>query len=211
MSDDIKLKNHEQLFQRFLNLQEQRENAVPTVKLQSPQQPQEPQEPQEPQTTESVSDSDILTSVPKKFKSQAEGLLQWMKRSPNIVQWDNKGEVSLEGKPIQGSSITDLVNDVLRTRKGFSPTGKDDFTKVLAKLNTPEDFIRNEERRRVLSSYKRGTRLLPSTPIDVNPTSMFPTPPTRPRKRPIFPALQRGELKVPPQGKKTLNWVSPYK
>ena len=205
LSNDVKLKNHEQLFQRFLNLQEQRESFVPTVKLQSTSTQETPTQPQE--TTPSVSDSEILGTVPKKFKSQAEGLLQWMKRSPETIRWDGKGVVSLEGKPIHGSSITDLVNDVLRTRKGFSPTGRDDFTKVLAKLNTPEDFVRNEERRKVLSTYKSKTRLLPSTPKDA--TSLFPTPPTRPRKRLVSPGLQARRLKV--QGKKTLDWVSPYK
>lgn len=210
--DDIKLKNHEQQFQRFLNLQEQRESYVPTVKIQSAALTQEaqppPQEPQEAQA-QSVSDSEILKTVPKRFKSQAEGLLQWMKRSPNTVQWDDRGVVSLKGKPIQGSSITDLMNDVLRARKGFSPTGRDDFTKMLATLNTPEDFIRNEDRRKLLSSQKGRARQLPTTPV-TDSAALFPTPPTRPRKRPVSPSLQRRGLKTPLRGKRGLvNWL-PY-
>lgn len=210
LSDEVKLKNHEQQFQRFLNLQEQRESYVPTVKLhassvtsstQEAQPPQQqPQEPQKPQGTRSVSDSEILKTVPKKFKSQAEGLLQWIQKTPEAIQWDDKGVVSLRGKRLQGSSITDLINDVLRTRRTFAPSGRDDFTRALAQLNTPEDFIRNEDRRRLMSLYKTHP---PSTPVT---ETMAPTPPTRPRKRQISPGLQKRRLNVPPQ--RELNWIS---
>ena len=217
LPDDIKLKNHEQQFQRFLNLQEQRESYIPTVKVQpttvttstqgtqQQQQPQEsqPQQPQQQMGVQSVSDSEIVKTVPKRFQSQAEGLLQWIKKSPEVVHWDDKGVVSVGGRPIRGSSITDLVNDVLRSRRTFTPTGRDDFTKALAKLNTPEDFIRNEDRRRLMSLYKTGDRRVPTTPLD---EPLVPTPPARPRKRPISPALQKRRLKVPSQ--RELDWIN---
>ena len=211
--DDIKLKTHEQQFHRFLNLQEQRKSYVPTVKIhsatetsstQGTQQQQQPQESQPQQDQpQPISDGEILGTVPKKFRSQAEGLLQWIKKSPEAIQWDSKGVVSLGGKPIRGSSITDLVNDVLRTRRTFSPTGRDDFTRALAHLNTPEDFIRNEDRRRLMSLYKTGNQRTPSTPMGDHLT---PTPPPRPRKRPISPSLQKRRLKVP--SKRGLDWIS---
>ncbi|KAK3735535.1 hypothetical protein QZH41_005012 [Actinostola sp. cb2023] len=103
------------------------------------------------------------------------------------------------GTPIQGSSISDLVNDVVRTRRGFSPTGRDDFTRVLAKLNTPEDFIRNEGRRKLMALHKIEDILPPSTP---SLPTLQPSPPSRPRKRLISPTLQRRGLKGPPPGKR---------
>ena len=215
VADDIKLKNHEQLFNRYMNLQEQRESYIPTMKLhmasitpqgsQQPQVSQQPQASQQTQETQPISNSEILTTVPKKFRSQAEGLLRWVKKTPEAVKWDDRGVVSLDGTPIQGSSISDLVNDVLRTRKGFSPAGRDDFTRVLAELNTPEDFIRNEGRRKLMALHKIKESLPPSTP---SLPTLQPSPPGRPRKRPISPALQRRGLKGSPPGKKGLDWIS---
>lgn len=208
---EIKIKNHDQLLHRYLNLQEQRETQVPTVKVYSTTTPQEPQPPtqeQQPQEsqTQPVSESEILRAVPKTFRGQAEGLLRWIKKTPEAVRWDEKGQVSIEGKSVKGSSISDLISDHVRSRKGFSPKGRDEFTHVLAKLNTPEDFVRNENRRRMLASFKAGGRLLPSTPRTESP-SIRPTPPSRPRKRPISPALQKRGLQVPARGKKTLEWM----
>lgn len=219
LPDDLKLKNHEQLFHRFLNLQQQQEGFVPTVRVLPTVQPQlsEPQGAQPPQPStpqmgqsQAISEAEILGTIPKRFQTQAKGLLQWMRRSPGSIQWDDRGVVSLDGKPIDGSSITDLVNDALRLRKNFSPIGRFDFAKVLAKMNTPEEFIGNSQRRELVSAYKTGQerRLLPPTP-DVEEPPLFPTPPTRPRKRQISPALQRRRLRVPsPAGRKELTWIS---
>lgn len=208
---EMKIKNHDQMFQRYLNLQEQRENHIPTVQIHSSvvSQPQEsqPQGQQQQSKPQAIQDSEILDTVPKRFKPQAQGLLRWMKKSPEAVQWDEKGEVSLEGKPIQGSSIADLINDSLRTRKGFSPAGRDDFTEVLAKLNTPEDFVRNDNRRRLMTLLKAGGKLPPATP-QVQRSTIQPSPPTAPKKHAMSPALQRTRAKLPSRGKKTLEWIN---
>ena len=121
-----------------------------------------------------------------------------------MITWDDKGAVSVEGKPLQGSSITDLVNDVVRNRKGFSPTGRNDFTQVLAKLNTPEDFIRNDDRRKLLSEFKKRPTQLPITPENASSFSLFPSPPTRPRK-PYPSTRQRGFPGIP---RRELDWIS---
>lgn len=219
LPDDLKLKNHDQHFQRFLNLQQQQESFVPTVRVLPTVQPQslELQEAQQPQPatpqvaqSQAISEAEILGTVPKKFQTQARGLLQWMRRSPGSIRWDDRGVVSLDGNTIDGSSITDLVNDALRSRKGFSPIGRFDFAKVLAKMNTPEEFIGNSQRRELMSAYKTGQerRLLPLTP-DLEEAPLFPTPPTKPRKRQISPALQRRRLRVQsPAGRKELTWIS---
>jgi len=46
-----------------------------------------------------------------------------MKKSPDVISWDKKGAVTVEGKSLEGSSISDLVSDQLRKRKGFQPQG----------------------------------------------------------------------------------------
>lgn len=218
--DEIRIKNHEQLFQRYLGLQEQRENHIPTVKLHSseatvpqgsqpPQESQLPQEPQDQPQTKPITDSEILETVPKKFKGQAEGLLRWIRKTPEAVQWDDKGVVSLEGQPLDGTSISDLINDSLRKRKGFQPQGRDAFTKVLATLNTPDDFIRNEDRRQLMGLFKTGGRLPPNTPEDRMGT-FLPTPPSTPRKEPISPLTRKRGLRPSSRGRKrAIDWL-PY-
>ena len=59
------------------------------------------------------------------------------------MSWDEDGTVKLYGKPIQGSNIIDLVNDVVRQRKGSEPTGWQLFAEGLRKLNIPQDVIGN--------------------------------------------------------------------
>ena len=51
-------------------------------------------------------------------------------------------ESKLYGKSIPGSNIIDLVNDVIRHRKGSEPTGWQAF----ADMNIPQDVIGNRER-----------------------------------------------------------------
>jgi len=202
---ETKLRNHDQVFQRYLNLQHQQENYIPTVRVQSTVEA-EPQESQPP-PPQPVSDSEILQTIPQKYKAQAEGLLRWMKKTPGAVEWDDKGVVTLDGKSIQGSSISDLINDTIRERKGFTPKGRNDFTQILAKLNTPEDFVRNNNRRKLMTLLKTGGRLPPTTP-DVSEILGLPTPPTAPKKGLLSPALQKKRAKVPLRGKRTLDWIN---
>ena len=61
------------------------------------------------------------------------------------MSWDEDGTVRLYGKPIQGSNIIDLVNDVVRQRKGSEPTGWQPFAEGLRELNIPQDVIGNRE------------------------------------------------------------------
>ena len=50
------------------------------------------------------------------------------------------------GQPIPGSNIIDLVNDVLRQRKGIEPTGLQPFAEGLRAMNIPQDFVGNKKR-----------------------------------------------------------------
>ena len=209
ISDEAKATLYDQTLQRYLDIQGQREKHVPIVKIQgmtptsindvsvSPTQlTNQPNQSQQPQRD--VSDSEILESIPKKFKQQAKGLLNWVKKSPDVISWDKKGTVIVDGKPLQGSSISDLVSDQLRKRKGFEPQGREQFTETLAKLNTPEDFIRNEDRRKLMALYKSGDQQPPVIPQELSET------PSKPRK-----ALKRGNAKQAKSNtRRGLEWVS---
>ena len=52
----------------------------------------------------------------------------------------------LDGSIIPNSNIVDLVNDVMQKRKGFNPEHSNRFAKALAKINVPDDYVRNPDR-----------------------------------------------------------------
>ncbi len=53
---------------------------------------------------------------------------------------------------LRGSNIVDLVGDVLRNRKtAKTPTHSEEFIKLLANLNVPEEFVKNRNR---ISSFR---------------------------------------------------------
>ena len=53
----------------------------------------------------------------------ARQLLDKIKEHRDVFNWNKKGELLYENKPITGSHVVDLVNDMLRHRKGFEPVG----------------------------------------------------------------------------------------
>ena len=61
----------------------------------------------------------------------------------------------LEGSIIPNSNIVNLVNDVMRKRKGFNPEHSSTFAKALAKINVQEDYVRNPDRTDLIRWYRR--------------------------------------------------------
>ena len=76
---------------------------------------------------------------------------------PNL-SWDEDGKVKMYGQPIPGSNIIDLVNDVLRQRKGIEPTGWQPFAKRLKAMNVPQDFVGKKTRRGWMHRSKKMDR-----------------------------------------------------
>ena len=87
----------------------------------------------------------VIDSVPSTMKRKAQLLVSLLKTNPN-VSWEDDGTVKLYGKSIPGSNIIDLVNDVIRHRKGSEPTGWQAFAEGLRDMNIPQDVIGNRER-----------------------------------------------------------------
>ena len=55
----------------------------------------------------------------------------------------DNGQLVLEGSIVPNSNIVDLVNDVMRKRKGFNPEHSNTFAKAFTKFSVPEDYVRN--------------------------------------------------------------------
>lgn len=95
---------------------------------------------------EENNDADILDSVPKSLQTKASLLIQKLKKDGSI-KWNDRGTVYVDGVEIEKSNITDLLNDVIRTRKGPGPNGWKIFATALGKINMPFELIGNADRR----------------------------------------------------------------
>ena len=95
---------------------------------------------------ESLPDADVLGPIPKTMRTRANSLLQRLKSRPDLVSWDERGQVTIGGEKIADSNISDLVSDAMRRRKNFNPAGSKRFFRVLSALNVPKDVARNEQR-----------------------------------------------------------------
>jgi hypothetical protein len=95
-----------------------------------------------------------------KQKQHIAGTLYDTLRHSNLISWDSKGRVSIKGAEIPGSSITDLISDVVRDRKSTNPEGWSPFSDILAELNVPQEYIANTRRREFIMQKQR----LQSTP-----------------------------------------------
>ena len=68
-----------------------------------------------------ATDKQIIDSVPKTMQNRAKLLVQKLNDHSDIISWNNNGQLVLEGSIVPNSNIVDLVNDVMRKRKGFNP------------------------------------------------------------------------------------------
>ena len=80
------------------------------------------------------------------MRDRAMAILNRLKSYPNVISWDKTSQVKLDGKNVQGSNISDLLSDAVRSRKNFNPVGSKEFFRVLSTVNMPKDLVRNEER-----------------------------------------------------------------
>ena len=80
-----------------------------------------------------ATDKQIINSVPKTEQNRAKILIQKLNYHSEIISWNDNGQLVSEGSIIPNSNIVDLVNDVMRKRKGFNPEHSNTFAKALAK------------------------------------------------------------------------------
>lgn len=93
---------------------------------------------------EVIIDNSIIESVPKKLRSNCARVLKRLRKAPTaLISWDDRGCVTIKGRKIPHSNITDLVNDIIRPRKQAKAIGRQQFAKVLQTLNIPREFIGN--------------------------------------------------------------------
>ena len=144
----------------------------------------------------SATDKQIIDSVPKTMQNRAKLLIQKLKDHSDVISWNDNGQLVLDGSTIPNSNIVNLVNDVMQKRKGFNPEHSSTFAKALAKINVPEDYVRNPNRidsihwyHRLQDSQAPGPSFVSESPMEV---------PRRTPKSPTTSSLVYGKwLKAP--------------
>ena len=99
MFDDEKQKLYYANLERYLNLKHQKNNDFPTININSATpDDNKPGEEKEGTARETLSDSVIVDSIPKTMRERATAILNRLKAYPNVISWDNTGQVKLDNK-----------------------------------------------------------------------------------------------------------------
>lgn len=202
LSEEEKARRYSQTLQNYLTYYKQRRDEPMKIKFEThPIQHQDKQEPElgnqsqpVPVPRQEVQDKierDIVSALPKTLKDRGKLLIEKIKENPEIMKWDSRGQLLFEDRPLPGSHIVDLIGDFMRERKGVDPIGWQVFARGLAKMNAPEDLVRNERRRGALREFKSRVG------DQDDPSVLFPTPP--PTDPPQVPTPRRNLYrKLPP-------------
>ena len=204
ITDDEKVTLYNQVLQRYLSYYDKKRNDPLKVSFSNNkdinEQTVESQDTDEHNSGEDESDvfeEQVIRSLPKTVRQRGKMLLEAIKRNPEVIKWTKSGQLVFEDSTIPASHIADLIGDSMRERKGVEPVGWQRFLRGLAKINVPEELIRNETRRKVLREFKtriaegKGTeRWLPSP----NPSATQTPGPIRTKK----PKARNFKTKTPP-------------
>ncbi len=86
-----------------------------------------------------MTDSDILSFLPKLYQSKAKVLLNRLKR---VMEWKSDGTIVIDGDEIEDSHIADLLKEILSP---FKPKhilpGQEQFQLAISKCSLPKSFL----------------------------------------------------------------------
>lgn len=91
-------------------------------------------------TMKRLNTENILISIPKNVKHKARAILDHIIEG-DVITWNEKGEISIEGNRIENSHITDLIKCSLYSYKNLDPKGYNQFHLALQKSNIPQSLI----------------------------------------------------------------------
>ncbi|KAJ8314766.1 hypothetical protein KUTeg_006916 [Tegillarca granosa] len=86
---------------------------------------------------------EILVAVPVNVRNKARALLIHLSKH---LKWNERGEISVDGRIIPGSNIVDLVKVSVKEYKDFKPVGLESFSKVIYDSNAPLSLIAPSKR-----------------------------------------------------------------
>ena len=161
--EDEKVKLYNNVLQKFMLTKTQalRERVVPVKWTETNIQQQQQQEQSPGWSGElsreevEITTHDIVRSLPQKFRNKGAALMDRINRS-SALGYNRRGELVYNGQTIPGTHISDLVNDAIRRRKHFNPTGWQMVAKALQELNFPKDLIGHKQRGEYMESLGKN-------------------------------------------------------
>jgi hypothetical protein len=88
-----------------------------------------------------------LQLFPQNYRTRAQNLLTHARNQAGI-DWNQKGEILVNGNLIPGSHVVDLIDNTIRYKKGIQrdTPGTREFVKALMDSNVPQALIGNKSR-----------------------------------------------------------------
>ena len=88
----------------------------------------------------------VVDSLPKTLQKKGGVLLDHIKDTTDMT-WNERGELIVKGQTLNGTNVSDLIHELLRSRKlGQKPEGWSIFANTLKESNIPTDLIGNKAR-----------------------------------------------------------------
>ena len=141
VTEEQKANEYDQVLRRYLVYQDKYDHRPPVkVQIENTDGQTKTEE-----THRTPFEKEVLETVPNKMKKKAELLLGKI-RASSAMDWNEKGELMYKGKAVEGSNVADLVNDMLRARKKFNPTGWETFARGMKEANVPQELVGHEGR-----------------------------------------------------------------
>ena len=126
------------------------------------------------ETRAPLSEEAILSALAKIHAPKARRLLRhWKTNAPERLKWDNTGTVSIDGRVIPRTNITELLLDALQRKPkedNEAPVGRYEFAQFLKASDTPSDLIGNPKVLKI-GQILTAKRRVPSRQVD---SSMSP-------------------------------------
>ena len=118
-------------------------------KLRQPTEPLAPPPLPPPQ----IEERNIVSNLPKAVQRKGKILMDHIKANPESFAFQKTGELVINGIPVAGSNVTDLIHYATRTRPNVTkPAGYDQFKDLLDSTNVPKEAVRANTRPLVFST-----------------------------------------------------------
>ena len=122
-------------------------------------QPTEPLPPPPPPPPPPIEERNIVSNLPKAVQRKGKILMAHIRANPESFTFQKTGELVVNGCPVAGSNVTDLIHYTTRTRPNVTkPAGYDQFKDLLDSTNVPQEAIRAATRPLVFSTPPSANR-----------------------------------------------------
>jgi len=149
LTDEQKVRLYTTALQKFVQVRNRMDPIQPIIQKDTSHQ-------KEINLFPAAAESKALHAIPAIYRNRAEKILQHIKTS-NDVGWSENGHLIYQDNIVEGSNITDLLLDVVKSgSRTKNPEGWREFAAALKEVNVPRSFIGNKARWHHISTSNPG-------------------------------------------------------